>query len=142
MLLKRSIIWRPLIQANYYEEVDGDDLVNAMYKGMFESLDEYSDYYTQEEYQDLLEQEVTGSFSGIGATLQQDRKTKQVTVVSVQEGSPRKKPVFKVEMLSWKQMDIRLLIWNCPNLYSMFTEKKALPCIWQSGGKACPADGI
>ena len=79
------------IQANYYEEVDGDDLVNAMYKGMFESLDEYSDYYTQEEYQDLLEQEVTGSFSGIGATLQQDRKTKQVTVVSVQEGSPAEK---------------------------------------------------
>lgn len=83
------------IQANYYEEVDEDDLINAIYKGMFESLDEYSDYYTEEEYQHLLEQEVTGSFSGIGATLQQDSKTKQVTVVSVQEDSPAEKAGLK-----------------------------------------------
>ena len=84
------------IQANYYEEVDIDQLLNGLYKGMYESLDQYSDYYTEEEYQEILSTEVQGNYSGIGAVLQQNSKTKQVKVVRIQDGSPAEKAGLKV----------------------------------------------
>ena len=83
------------IQANYYEEVDTDQLLNGLYKGMYESLDQYSDYYTEEEFQEILSTEVEGSYSGIGATLQQNSETKQVKVIKVQENSPAEKAGLK-----------------------------------------------
>lgn len=83
------------IQANYYKDVDKEDLLNAMYKGMFESLDQYSDYYTEDEYKQLLEEDVTGEFSGIGAALSQDEKTGEVIVHSVQSDSPAEKAGLK-----------------------------------------------
>lgn len=72
----------------YYEDVDDEDLVNGLYKGLFEGIgDVYSDYYTPEEYESLMIS-ATSSLSGIGAVLQQDPDTMQVTIVHVYEGSP------------------------------------------------------
>ena len=84
-----------VIQGNYYEEVDTEDLREGLYAGLFENLDEYSQYYTAEEYKELYEQSVSGTYCGIGASLQQDTKTGAVTVVHVYEGSPAEKAGLK-----------------------------------------------
>ena len=76
------------IQANYYENVDVDAMKEGLYQGLFNALDQYSQYFTKEEYDELMKSDVTGNYSGIGATLNQNSETKQVTVVSVQDGSP------------------------------------------------------
>lgn len=76
------------IQANYYEDVDVDAMKEGLYQGLFNALDQYSQYFTKEEYEELMKSDVSGNYSGIGATLNQNSDTKQVTVVSVQDGSP------------------------------------------------------
>ena len=54
---------------NYYDEISEDDLVNAAVDGMIQSLDDpYSNYMTEEETE-VFNQEVNGSYVGIGATV-------------------------------------------------------------------------
>ena len=77
-----------VLQSSYYEDVDREDLVDGLFQGLFNSLDIYSQYYTQEEYDELYNMEITGSYCGIGATLTQNMNTMIVQVVNVQEGSP------------------------------------------------------
>ncbi|MCC8082240.1 MAG: S41 family peptidase [Lachnospiraceae bacterium] len=76
------------IQSTYYEDVDVEELREGLYTGLFDSLDSYSRYYTEEEYQDLLENTLEGTYCGIGASLQQDEDTMTVTVVHVYDDSP------------------------------------------------------
>ncbi len=76
------------IQSTYYEDVDIEELREGLYAGLFGCLDSYSRYYTEEEYQDLLESTLEGTYCGIGASLQQDEDTMTVTVVHVYDGSP------------------------------------------------------
>lgn len=78
------------IQETYYEDVDIDDLKEGLYAGLFENLDVYSQYYTAEEYEQLYESTVSGTYCGIGASLQQDAETNTVTIVHVYDGSPAK----------------------------------------------------
>lgn len=83
------------IQGTYYEDVDVEDLQEGLYAGLFENLDDYSRYYTAEEYKELYEMTLTGTFYGIGASLQQDMDTKNVTVIRVYEDSPAKEAGLK-----------------------------------------------
>lgn len=76
------------IQSSYYEDVDIEDLREGLYEGLFENLDIYSQYYTAEEYESLLESSLEGTYCGIGTSLQQDTETMMVSVVRVYEGSP------------------------------------------------------
>lgn len=76
------------IQENYYEDVDVEEIRNGLYQGLFDNLDVYSCYYTPEEYKELFETTLEGSYSGIGASLQQDEETMAVTIVHVYEGTP------------------------------------------------------
>ena len=47
------------INADYYEDVDQEDLINGMYKGLFEGIgDPYSEYYTPEEYEDIIKRQL------------------------------------------------------------------------------------
>lgn len=79
------------IDTYYYEDVDEEDLIQGLYKGLLEGTgDTYSGYYTPEEYESLMIS-AKSSLSGIGAVLQQDPDTMQVTVVHVYEGSPAEK---------------------------------------------------
>ena len=79
------------IRTYYYEDVDTEDLLDGLYKGLFEGIgDRYSAYYTPEEYESMMIS-ATASLSGIGAVLQQDPGTMQVTVNHVYEGSPAQK---------------------------------------------------
>lgn len=76
------------IQGSYYEDVDVETLREGLFRGLFDNLDVYSQYYTAEEYQSLYESSVSGTYCGIGASLQQDAENKSVTIVHVYDGSP------------------------------------------------------
>lgn len=79
------------IKENYYEDIDDEQLINGLYKGLFEGIgDIYSAYYTPEEYKDLMVS-ATSSLSGIGALLQQDPSTRSVSIVRVYDKSPAHK---------------------------------------------------
>ena len=71
--------------------MDDEDLVNGHYKGLFAGTgDIYSSYFTPEEYESFMIT-TTASLCGIGASLQQDSKTREVVIKQVYEGSPAEK---------------------------------------------------
>lgn len=71
----------------YYEDVNTEDLVTGIYKGLFEGLgDPYSEYYTKREYEDIMIN-ANANYYGIGAALLQDKNTMQVTISKVYDGS-------------------------------------------------------
>lgn len=79
---------KSIIDHNYYEDVDVDQLRDGIYKGLFKGIgDKYSEYYTAEECKAVF-QSTGGYFGGIGAVLTQDPDTMQVTVISVYDDSP------------------------------------------------------
>ena len=77
-----------LIDENFYFDASDDkEREEYIYKGILESLDDpYSVYYTADEYADLMNTS-TGSYEGIGVSIQQDVKTKTLTVIRVFQGS-------------------------------------------------------
>lgn len=84
-----------IIQTYYYQDVDKDKLVNGVYKGVVESLDDpYSEYYTADEYEDLMTT-LTGNYAGIGALLQKNAETGAVSITKVYKGTPAEKAGLK-----------------------------------------------
>ncbi|HIU68007.1 MAG TPA: S41 family peptidase [Candidatus Caccomorpha excrementavium] len=70
-----------LIDSYYIDEVTADELEEGIYDGLLAALgDPYSCYYTQEEYEALMESS-SGIYYGIGATVQQDIRTGVITIV-------------------------------------------------------------
>lgn len=65
-----------------------DDMVEGIYKGYVDALNEpYTVYYTKEEY-DQLQESTSGKYSGIGVVVSQNKETGVITVVRPFEGSP------------------------------------------------------
>jgi len=57
------------IDSDYYKDVDTEDLMDGALKGMFEATDDpYTTYYTEEEYEEIIESS-TGEFEGIGVAV-------------------------------------------------------------------------
>lgn len=84
-----------MIHQYYYEDVDTQDLIEGLYKGLFKSLDDpYSAYYTEEEYQEMMIS-TSAQYFGIGAVLQQDRETMQVSIIRVYDETPSQKAGLK-----------------------------------------------
>ncbi len=76
------------IEEYYLFDYEEEDVENGIYKGLMAGLgDVYTGYYTPEEYASFMESS-NGSYSGIGAMLQQDYNTGIITVVRVFDGSP------------------------------------------------------
>lgn len=79
----------------YYEDFEKEDLYNALYYGLADSLgDPYSVYYTPEEYKDL-QVSTSGVYYGIGAALSQNTTTMQVTITKVYRGTPAEEAGLK-----------------------------------------------
>ena len=72
----------------YYEDFEREDIANALYSGLLNSLeDPYSVYYTAEEYEELMVN-TSGTYCGIGAGVSQNLTTMEVTITKVYRGTP------------------------------------------------------
>lgn len=76
------------ILENYKFDVNSDQLDLAKYKGMFQSLDPYSSFYTADEYKTLIEN-LSGSFVGIGIYI--EVSDKYIKITKPLKGSPAEK---------------------------------------------------
>lgn len=88
--LNKLAIIHEKISQDFMEDVEDETVLDGMYKGMLDSLDDpYSRYYTREEYAELNESN-SGSYCGIGALVAQDSKTGKVYIVEAYEGGAAK----------------------------------------------------
>ncbi len=79
----------------YADDIDEGALQEALIKGYLQGLDDpYSEYYTQEEMDALLES-LSGEIYGIGVLVAQDSKTGEITFDTVYEGSPAESAGFQ-----------------------------------------------
>lgn len=78
-------LFKELIQELFYEEVTDRELYEAALKGMFQSLDPYSNYYNEEETTEF-NTDVSGNYSGIGIKF--DGYNNYMRVVKVFAKSP------------------------------------------------------
>jgi len=76
------------IQDQYYDEVSDETLLEGAVRGMFGSLDEYTSFMNRDKKNEFYST-ITGSFGGIGATMQQSDE--YIVVVNVYRGSPADK---------------------------------------------------
>lgn len=83
---KASVI-ETCIDDYYQGEVKDEELANGAAKGMVSALgDKYSQYFTEEEYEELMNG-INGSYVGIGVSLKQEENG-DVIVKDVSEGGP------------------------------------------------------
>lgn len=90
-----------VIQEYYYQDADIDveAMTEGMYAGMVDALgDPYSVYYTEEEWQDLM-QETEGIYYGIGAYLMIDPATGLAKISGVIENTPAQEAGLRAEDL-------------------------------------------
>ncbi|MBB5346721.1 S41 family peptidase [Desulfoprunum benzoelyticum] len=85
-----------ILQENYVEEIDTQKAVGGAIQGLLLTLDPHSSYLKPEELKDLQE-ETSGSFSGIGIEI--TIKDGILTVVSPIEGTPADKAGVKANDL-------------------------------------------
>jgi len=74
-----------LIQNNYVDKVNTQDLIHGAIKGMLQALDPHSSYLTPEQYGEM-KVDTRGSFEGLGIEI--TVKDYQLTVVAPIEGTP------------------------------------------------------
>lgn len=76
------------IDKYYLYDSDTDDMIEGIYKGLVDSLDEpYTEYLTAEEYASSMS-DYSGNYYGIGVEVSQDKDTGVITVVRVFKESP------------------------------------------------------
>ena len=72
----------------YYDGYEVEDIEEGLYKGIMEGLDDpYSQYYTKQEFADLMIS-TSGTYAGIGAGLSQNTDTMEVVISKVYRGTP------------------------------------------------------
>ncbi|MCK5391154.1 MAG: S41 family peptidase [Deltaproteobacteria bacterium] len=81
-----------LIQRNYVEEVEGEELTTKAIEGMLRGLDPYSAYLSPERYRDL-EIGTSGEFGGVG--MEVTTKNGLLEVITPIEGGPAEKAGIK-----------------------------------------------
>lgn len=81
-----------LIERNYVEEVDSQELTNSAINGMLKTLDPYSAYLSPERYREL-EIGTSGEFGGVGMEVSVENGV--ITVIAPIEGTPAEKAGIK-----------------------------------------------
>ena len=90
----KLVVLDNIIETDYYQEVDDDDLVLGAAKGLMSSLqDPYSEYYTKEEFK-LLKEQTLGSFVGIGIYMT-NNDNDNIVIESVIKNHPAEKSGLK-----------------------------------------------
>lgn len=73
------------VKGNYKYEISDEELMDAAYNGLFDALDDYSDYFTAEEYENFNLQ-ARGEYGGIG--IQVTKRGEETVVIAPLEGTP------------------------------------------------------
>lgn len=60
------------VNENYQYDINQDDIITALYDGFFGILDDYSVYFTKEQYQEFAT-DMSGAFGGIGVQITQEK---------------------------------------------------------------------
>jgi len=90
IVAKMKVIQK-IIGSSYLFDENAENVEEGIYAGMMDGLgDPYSVYYTKKEFDDLNE-DTNGTYSGIGAVLQQNPDTGICSIVRVFENSPAEK---------------------------------------------------
>lgn len=88
---------RALADRYYLYDIDDQKLLDGIYKGFVDGLnDEYTVYYNEEETKELLET-TSGVYCGIGAVLTANTDSGQVQILSVYKDSPADKAGMKAD---------------------------------------------
>ncbi len=81
-----------IIKDEYYKDVTEEELLEGALKGMFETLDPHSTYFTPKDYKEFMS-DIKGEIVGIGVQI--ERKDERITVVAPIEGTPAYKAGLK-----------------------------------------------
>uniref|UniRef100_UPI004055D934 S41 family peptidase n=1 Tax=Agathobacter sp. TaxID=2021311 RepID=UPI004055D934 len=103
----------------YYDAYEFEDIQENLYKGLMNGLDDpYSEYYTAQEYADLMVN-TSGTYAGIGAALSQNVETMEVVISKVYRGTPAEEAglmngdyVLKVNEIDATSMELSDLVQN------------------------------
>lgn len=101
----------------YEEEIDQDKMLEGIYAGYVDGLEEaYTSYYTSEEFSDMMESSA-GEYSGIGVSVSQNVNTGIITVVNpfkngpgYEAGMQKDDIIFKVEGEEVTGVDINQVV--------------------------------
>ena len=83
---RRAVEVYTILQDDYIEEVNGEELWTNAIQGMVSSLDPHSEYMPKDVFQEFKQETTKGEFTGVGLVI--SRESNQVTVVSPIEGTP------------------------------------------------------
>ena len=73
------------IETFYLDDVSEEDMAEGAFKGVVAALgDPYSEYYTEEEYESLME------YNGIGVSISQKEENGEITIATVFDDTPAK----------------------------------------------------
>lgn len=85
------------IDSYYQGDIEDEKLIDGGLKGMVAALgDKYSQYYTENEYKELMSG-INGSYVGIGVILRQQEEDQALVVQQVMEGGPAEKAGIEAE---------------------------------------------
>lgn len=78
------------IETFYLDDVSEEDMAEGAFKGVVAALgDPYSEYYTEEEYESLMES-TSGEYNGIGVSISQKEENGEITIATVFDDTPAK----------------------------------------------------
>lgn len=84
-----------IIRADYLNDLDEQQQTDYMMLGIVAGLDDkYAAYYTEEQYQEIL-QSHKGQMKGVGITIVQDAESREIEIEAVQKDSPAEKAGVK-----------------------------------------------
>ncbi len=87
---EKTSLLQSIIDKYFLFDEDMTKVEDGIYAGMMNGLDDpYTVHYTKEEYK-ALNEDTEGKYSGIGATVSQNPKSKIITIVNVFDNSPAK----------------------------------------------------
>jgi carboxyl-terminal processing protease len=74
-----------MVEENYVQEIDRDELISGAIDGMLQELDPHSSYMSKEDFE-VTQEDLSGKFGGIG--IQIGIKDKRLTVIAPIEDTP------------------------------------------------------
>lgn len=87
-IMKKLFVLEAYVDHYYLNDVDEKKVADSVYSGFMEGLeDPYSVYYTEEEYNQLMEED-SGEYEGIGVTVYKDTDTEYVLIDQVYKDQP------------------------------------------------------